>query len=144
MSTQADLLAAAEAVMADLEEYGSSIVPHLIDTDENDGQRLRDAIAAVKAEVEAQETASDGTVLYKQLAAEPVSANETHEVMGVMFKLPELGVGVIISDPVSLVRIGNLSNGVGVAIGKAQAGPKSGLHLPGDPGFNQPPSTRRN
>ena len=39
------LARAAHGVMAALEEYGPSIVPHLLDTDENDGQRLRDALA---------------------------------------------------------------------------------------------------
>lgn len=34
----------ARAVMMDLEEFGPSIVPHLIDSDDNDGQYLRDAI----------------------------------------------------------------------------------------------------
>ena len=136
MSTHDDLLAAAEELVEAI-EVGMSITEAVFKTE--------DAIAATKAEAEAQETASDGTVLYKQLGAEPVSANETNEVMGVMFKLPELGVGVIISDPVSLIRIGNLSNGVGVALGQAQAGPaKRTLHLPGDNDFNQPPSMRRN
>lgn len=39
----------ADAVMTTLKEYGPSIVPHLLDTDDNDGQRLRDAIAAARA-----------------------------------------------------------------------------------------------
>ncbi len=39
-----DLLTEAKKVMELLEEHGPSIVPHLLDTDENPGQRLRDAI----------------------------------------------------------------------------------------------------
>lgn len=35
---------AAREVMAALEEHGGSIVPHLMDTDDNAGQRLRDAL----------------------------------------------------------------------------------------------------
>lgn len=34
----------AREVMSYLEKYGSSIVPHLLDTDENPGERLRDAL----------------------------------------------------------------------------------------------------
>jgi D-serine deaminase-like pyridoxal phosphate-dependent protein len=44
-----DLLSAAKEVMAAIEEYGGSIVPHLIDTDMNAGQRLRVAIAKAEA-----------------------------------------------------------------------------------------------
>lgn len=44
-----ELIKAASAVMKDLEEYGPSIVPHLMDTDENAGQRLRDLIARAEA-----------------------------------------------------------------------------------------------
>ena len=40
----ADVTLCAEKVMKDLDEYGGTIVPHLIDNDENDGQRLRNAI----------------------------------------------------------------------------------------------------
>lgn len=40
-----DLLKAAKEVIGLLEKHGGSIVPHLMDTDENAGQRLRDAIA---------------------------------------------------------------------------------------------------
>ena len=43
------LLAAAKEVMAALQEHGSSIVPHLMDSDQNAGQRLRDAIAEAEA-----------------------------------------------------------------------------------------------
>jgi len=43
-----NLLRAAKEVMADLAEHGPSIVPHLMDTDNNAGQRLRDAIAEVQ------------------------------------------------------------------------------------------------
>ena len=39
-----ELLIYAEKVMNKLEEHGASIVPHLLDTDDNDGQRLREAI----------------------------------------------------------------------------------------------------
>lgn len=42
------LLAAAKEVMSLLREYGPSIVPHLMDSDQNAGQRLRDAIAAAE------------------------------------------------------------------------------------------------
>lgn len=40
-----DMFEAAKEVMSALEEHGPSIVPHLVDTDENAGQRLREAIA---------------------------------------------------------------------------------------------------
>lgn len=40
-----ELLETASRVMAILEEHGPSIVPHLLDSDDNAGQRLRDAIA---------------------------------------------------------------------------------------------------
>ena len=40
-----ELLEAAKEVISLLEEHGGVIVPHLLDTDENAGQRLRDAIA---------------------------------------------------------------------------------------------------
>lgn len=39
---------AAKIVMDLLEEHGPSIVPHLLDTDENAGQRLRTALEGVK------------------------------------------------------------------------------------------------
>ncbi len=39
---------AAEEVMKLLSENGASIVPHIIDTDDNPGQRLRNALAALK------------------------------------------------------------------------------------------------
>ena len=45
------LLKYAKAVMQTLEEHGPSIVPHLMDTDDNDGERLRQAIT--NAEMEA-------------------------------------------------------------------------------------------
>lgn len=48
-ATQQALLAAAKDVMDLLREYGASIVPHLMDSDQNAGQRLRDAIAAAEA-----------------------------------------------------------------------------------------------
>ena len=38
----------ARVVMAYLERDGGSIVPHLLDDDENPGKRLRDALAALK------------------------------------------------------------------------------------------------
>lgn len=44
------LLASAKEVMTKLEEHGGSVVPHLLDTDMNAGQRLRDAIAAAEAQ----------------------------------------------------------------------------------------------
>jgi len=37
----------ARPVMNDLTEYGPSIVPHLLDTDQNDGEFLRQALAAL-------------------------------------------------------------------------------------------------
>jgi hypothetical protein len=40
---------AARAVMAHLSKYGSSIVPHLIDTDDNDGEYLRRALRALES-----------------------------------------------------------------------------------------------
>lgn len=40
-----DLLAEAKQVMALLERHGPSIVPHLLDNDQNAGERLRAAIA---------------------------------------------------------------------------------------------------
>lgn len=42
-----NLLGSAKEVMDLLEKYGASIVPHIMDTDENAGQRLRDAIEAM-------------------------------------------------------------------------------------------------
>ncbi len=47
-SQQGGLLAAAKEVMGLLQEYGPSIVPHLMDSDQNAGQRLRDAIVAAE------------------------------------------------------------------------------------------------
>lgn len=43
----ADLAMKARAVMGDLEKHGPSIVPHLLDTDDNDGQYLRVAVERV-------------------------------------------------------------------------------------------------
>lgn len=43
------VLREAETVMRYLDEHGPGIVPHLIDTDDNPGQRLRDAIDAARA-----------------------------------------------------------------------------------------------
>lgn len=40
-----ELLFAAKEVMADLERYGPSIVPYLLDDDDNAGRRLRLSIA---------------------------------------------------------------------------------------------------
>lgn len=34
--------------MKTLEEYGPSIVPHLMDSDDNEGERLRQVIRAIK------------------------------------------------------------------------------------------------
>ena len=39
-----DVFFYAKKVMDTLQEYGPSIVPHLLDTDENDGERLRNAL----------------------------------------------------------------------------------------------------
>ncbi len=38
----------ANEVMECLEEYGASIVPHLMDTDENSGERLRQLLKELK------------------------------------------------------------------------------------------------
>jgi hypothetical protein len=38
----------ARFVMAALEDHGASIVPHLLDTDDNAGQYLRDALEALE------------------------------------------------------------------------------------------------
>ena len=43
----ADLAMKARVVMGDLEKHGPSIVPHLLDTDDNDGQYLRTAVERV-------------------------------------------------------------------------------------------------
>lgn len=40
------LRGAAKEIMGMLEEHGASIVPHLMDTDDNAGQRLRDLLSA--------------------------------------------------------------------------------------------------
>ena len=45
------LRGASSTVMRLLEEHGPSIVPHLMDTDETAGQRLRDALAATEPKV---------------------------------------------------------------------------------------------
>jgi hypothetical protein len=45
ISSAPELLECAKAVMDMLKKHGPSIVPHLMDSDENAGQRLRDAIA---------------------------------------------------------------------------------------------------
>lgn len=45
IAASVDLYEAAKEVMEDLERFGASIVPHLLDTDMNSGQRLRNAIA---------------------------------------------------------------------------------------------------
>ena len=42
------LLNAAKRVMEALEQYGASIVPHLMDTDDNAGQELRNVIAELE------------------------------------------------------------------------------------------------
>jgi len=44
------LLNAAKQVMEILGQYGASAVPHLMDTDDNAGQALRDAIAEATGE----------------------------------------------------------------------------------------------
>jgi hypothetical protein len=60
VTAERDALArAALAVMDTLEEYGPSIVPHLIDTDENDGERLR-VLARRALSVEAAGTEGGG------------------------------------------------------------------------------------
>lgn len=41
-----DIATKAHAVMAALEEHGASIVPHLLDTDDNAGEELRQAVKA--------------------------------------------------------------------------------------------------
>lgn len=45
--TLGELYECANQVSNDLEEYGPSIVPNLLDTDENDGQRLREKLVEV-------------------------------------------------------------------------------------------------
>lgn len=40
------LLEYSEKVLSKLKKYGPSIVPHLMDSDDNDGQFLREAITA--------------------------------------------------------------------------------------------------
>ena len=50
VETAPNLLAAASEVMSLLEKHGTSIVPHLLASDENAGQRLRDAIAKALGE----------------------------------------------------------------------------------------------
>lgn len=47
---QDELYKQAKQVMNMLEEYGGSIVPHLIDTDDNAGEFLRQAIANAEKE----------------------------------------------------------------------------------------------
>lgn len=42
------LAEAADEVMKKLEQHGPSIVPHLLDTDENAGERLREVITEAK------------------------------------------------------------------------------------------------
>ena len=44
------LALAAKAVMDDLEYFGPNIVPHLIDDDDNDGERLRELIGEALAQ----------------------------------------------------------------------------------------------
>lgn len=44
-------LAAAKEVMSLLRDHGPAIVPHLMDSDQNAGQRLRDAIARAEGHV---------------------------------------------------------------------------------------------
>ncbi len=45
----------ANAVMNDLEEWGGKIVPHLIDSDDNDGQFLRNVVFDVLGDYEPNE-----------------------------------------------------------------------------------------
>lgn len=40
-----------QAVMDALKQYGPSIVPHLLDNDENDGERFRQTLAKAKLEL---------------------------------------------------------------------------------------------
>ena len=44
VNSHAELLAAAKEVMDTLRDHGPGIVPHLMDTDQNCGERLRQAI----------------------------------------------------------------------------------------------------
>ena len=48
-----ELLRHAEAVMKQLEEHGGAIVPHLLDTDDNPGEFLRQAIYKAKTGADA-------------------------------------------------------------------------------------------
>lgn len=43
-----DVMIYAREVMDKLESHGAEIVPHLMDTDENAGQRLREALKAAE------------------------------------------------------------------------------------------------
>jgi hypothetical protein len=45
ISAAPDMYEAAKKVMTALEKHGGSIVPHLMDTDDNAGQELREALA---------------------------------------------------------------------------------------------------
>jgi pantothenate kinase len=45
-----EFYATAKEVMDLLSKHGASIVPHLLDTDENPGERLRALLAKVKAQ----------------------------------------------------------------------------------------------
>jgi ribosomal protein L37AE/L43A len=56
------LALAAQQVMTLLEEHGSGIVGHLLDTDDNAGQRLREAVA---------ESRAAGVILPESVAGEP-------------------------------------------------------------------------
>jgi hypothetical protein len=46
-----EIIRYAKLVMADLQEHGPSIVPHLLDNDDNDGERLRVALAKIEAKL---------------------------------------------------------------------------------------------
>ena len=50
-SSLARMKKTAKEVMDLLQEYGAEIVPHLIDTDENPGQRLREALQESSEEI---------------------------------------------------------------------------------------------
>ena len=52
----AEMAKAAKEVMDALDKHGPSIVPHLVDTDENAGQRLRELIAKAEPQNSSKET----------------------------------------------------------------------------------------
>jgi len=66
-SAYGDVVKYANAVMKDLDEHGPSIVPHLIDNDENDGELLRRALKKVKSIKSPMNTKSEEKAIVKNL-----------------------------------------------------------------------------